>query len=88
MLMRFILMILSNGTSSSIFPIQKLSPPSLVTSTDRTELYQNHATIAILHTEMETTVACALIGTAATSKNINIVSNRKKRTLNATIHKI
>ena len=59
--------ILSYGTSISILPIQNRNPPSDVMSTHRTELYQNHATANKLPIDIETTVPCAPIGTAAIS---------------------
>mmetsp|Transcript_13564 Transcript_13564/g.29492 ORF Transcript_13564/g.29492 Transcript_13564/m.29492 type:complete len:219 (+) Transcript_13564:494-1150(+) len=75
--------ILSYGTSNSILPIQNRSPPSEVMSTHRTELYQNHATANKLPMEMETTVPCAPMGTAAMRQATKAASKRKNRSLNA-----
>lgn len=75
--------ILSYGTSISTFPIQNRNPPSDVMSTHRTELYQNHATATRFPMEIDTTVPCAPIGTAAISDATNIASRMKNRTLNA-----
>ena len=72
------LTILSNGTSTSMLPIQKRRVPSAVTSTDRTKLYQNHANKTRLAMEMATTVLCAPMGTAAIMSTTKIVS----RTMN------
>lgn len=73
--------ILSNGTSISMFPIQKRRAPSSVTSTDLTKLYQNHANTSKLATETATTVPCAPIGTAATRRRTNIISSITNRSL-------
>jgi hypothetical protein len=77
--------ILSYGTSSSMLPIQNRKPPSEVISTQRTELYQNHATANRLPIDIDTTVPCAPRGTAAISIATKIASKRKKRSLNADI---
>ena len=52
-------------------------------STHRTELYQNQATATKFPMEIETTVPCAPMGTAAISIATKIASKRKKRNLNA-----
>mmetsp|Transcript_667 Transcript_667/g.1538 ORF Transcript_667/g.1538 Transcript_667/m.1538 type:complete len:228 (+) Transcript_667:372-1055(+) len=75
--------ILSYGTLISTLPIQNLRPPSDVMSTQRTELYQNHATATKFPIDIETTVPCRPIGTAATSTATNIASRRKNLNLNA-----
>mmetsp|Transcript_19328 Transcript_19328/g.54760 ORF Transcript_19328/g.54760 Transcript_19328/m.54760 type:complete len:167 (+) Transcript_19328:362-862(+) len=74
--------ILSNGTSTSMFPIQKRSVPSLVTSTDRTRLYQNHATSIKFATVIATTVPCAPMGTAAITSSANMASKKMNLALN------
>ena len=74
-------MILSKGTSISMFPIQKRSALSVVISTDRTKLYQNQATSKRLTSDTATTVPCAPIGTAATIKTTKITSKRMNRIL-------
>ena len=74
---------MSYETSSSMFPIQKRRPPSAVTSTHRTELYQNHATVKTLPMEMLTTVPWAPTETAYRRIATKSASKRKKRSLNA-----
>ena len=54
-------------------------------STHRTELYQNHATAIMFPMEMETTVPCAPMGTAAIRMATKIASSRKNRSLNAAV---
>ena len=68
-----------------MLPIQNRKPPSEVISTQRTELYQNHATANRLPIDIDTTVPCAPRGTAAISIATKIASKRKKRSLNADI---
>mmetsp|Transcript_18539 Transcript_18539/g.27495 ORF Transcript_18539/g.27495 Transcript_18539/m.27495 type:complete len:214 (+) Transcript_18539:344-985(+) len=80
---RLMLTILSNGTSISIFPIQKRRAPSVVMSTERTRLYQNQATNIKLTTLTATTVPWAPMGTAAIKRSTKMVSNRTNRALNA-----
>jgi hypothetical protein len=67
--------ILSNGTSTSILPIQKRSVPSVVTSTERTKLYQNQANTRRLNRQTPTTVPCAPMGidTAISAIQINSI---------------
>ena len=79
---RLIETILSNGTSISIFPIQKRNAPSSVTSTDLTKLYQNQANTSRLATDTATTVPCAPIGTAATRSRTKMISSKMNRSLN------
>lgn len=81
-------MILSKGTSISMFPIQKRNALSVVISTDRTKLYQNQATSKRLTSDTATTVPCAPIGTAATIKTTKITSKRMNRILNPADKKI
>jgi len=52
-------------------------------STHRTELYQNQATANRLPMDMETTVPCAPMGTAAMRQATKTASKRKNRSLNA-----
>mmetsp|Transcript_16154 Transcript_16154/g.26911 ORF Transcript_16154/g.26911 Transcript_16154/m.26911 type:complete len:316 (+) Transcript_16154:32-979(+) len=73
--------ILVNGTSTSKLPIQNRNAPSLRMSTDRTELYQNHATTNRLVRDMVTAVPCAPRGTAATTTKMKMASRMTKRSL-------
>ena len=75
--------ILSNGTSTSKFPIQKRRPPSTVTSTDRTLLYQNQAITPRLPREIPSTTPCAPMGTAAIRIATKIASRMTNRILKA-----
>jgi hypothetical protein len=74
--------ILSNGTSTSILPIQNRSVPSAVTSTDRTKLYQNHANTNKLNKQTPTTVPCAPYGIDAIISATQITSRRRHCSLN------
>ena len=75
--------ILANGTSTSRLPIQNRSDPSLRMSTDRTELYQNHATTNRLVREMVTAVPCAPNGTARMTTRMKMTSRMMNRSLKA-----
>lgn len=54
-------------------------------STHRTELYQNQATAKRFPMEIETTVPCAPMGTAAIRMATKTASKRKNRSLNAVL---
>lgn len=69
--------ILSNGTSTSILPIQNRNVPSEVTSTERTKLYQNQAKTNKLNKHTPTTVPCAPIGIDTTISTMQINSTKR-----------
>ena len=76
--------ILSNGTSTSMFPIQKRSVASVVNSTLRTELYQNHATRSRLEMAMvRIRLWVPTCGNLYSKINMKSISLRTNRTLNA-----
>mmetsp|Transcript_22630 Transcript_22630/g.28555 ORF Transcript_22630/g.28555 Transcript_22630/m.28555 type:complete len:101 (+) Transcript_22630:374-676(+) len=75
--------ILSNGTSTSTLPIQNRSAPSAVTSTERTELYQNQATARRFPIETTRMVPCAPIGARKIKPTTNRLSSSRKRNLKA-----
>jgi hypothetical protein len=75
--------IFSKGMSTSMFPIQNRSAPSVVTSTERTELYQNHATANKLVIDMHRIRPWYPMGARITREAMKMASRRKNRNLNA-----
>ena len=66
-----------------MFPIQNLSAPSVVTSTERTELYQNHATANKLTIDMQRMEPWYPMGARIIREAMKMASKTKNRNLNA-----